>query len=129
MTSKFIWIYLICRKIPLLLKYIKLVSSLLAKDIRVIYSVFTENNGQSHDKEFMPHDAFHCITAVNDYSSKQILQLSHKKEVTSSSMSIHYLCNLYFVQICPGGEFRYHIRKMKVVHLIFMQKNSYNDRT
>ena len=37
------------------------------------------NNGQSHDKEFMPDDAFHCITAVNDYSSKQILQLSRKK--------------------------------------------------
>ena len=66
------------RKIPLLHKYITLISSLFGKDIRVIYSVFTENNGQSHDKEFMLHDAFHCITAVNDYSSKQILQLSHK---------------------------------------------------
>ena len=44
--------------------------------MRVIYFICTVNNGQSHDKEFMPYDAFHCITAVNDYSSKQILQLS-----------------------------------------------------
>ena len=58
----------------------KLAHSLLDLNIYVIHSyIFTANNGQSHDKEFMPYDALHCITAVNDYSSKQNLQLSHKK--------------------------------------------------